>query len=406
MRWGLLGVVFVMAMLVAAPARADQLPVDWSVASVLSGGGTPDQVAGANDWSCKPSARHPRPVVLVHGFLANLGDNWHTMAPLLKNNGFCVFGLTYGRDPGEDTFGGMLPMEQSAAQLDAFVDRVLKTTGTDKVDLVGHSEGTMMPRWWMTFLDGAKKVDHYVMLTPLWDGTNVAGIGTVSDLARRLNANQDDVNAQTFAGLGCGACPEFANDSPWLKKVNGAGRALPGVTYTNIVTRYDELVSPYTSGILESPGVTNVTLQDVCPTDYSEHLAVAYDPMAAQLMLNALDPAHARPVPCTLMTPAGAPNPPEVGLAGSADGGSASHASSPACTRGRAVNLTLPRRRGERIRSVTATVGKRVVATRKGSSLRALRLAGLAPGKYTVKLRLHTTRGVRTATVRQTVACA
>ena len=49
-------------------------------------------------WTCRPSAAHPRPVVLVHGLLANMTDNWQTMSPLLANNGYCVFALTYGTD--------------------------------------------------------------------------------------------------------------------------------------------------------------------------------------------------------------------------------------------------------------------------------------------------------------------
>ena len=49
--------------------------------------------------------------------------------------------------------------------------------------------------------------------------------------------------------------------------------------YTNIVTRYDEVVIPYTSGYLApTHAVTNVTLQDKCPNDTTEHLRTPYDP--------------------------------------------------------------------------------------------------------------------------------
>jgi triacylglycerol lipase len=76
---------------------------------------------------------------------------------------------------------------------------------------------------------------------------------------------------------------------------------VPGISYTNIVTQYDELVEPYTSGI--EPGETNIVLQDQCPIDFTEHFQIAADPVAAADVLNALDPAHPRTVPCTLVLP-------------------------------------------------------------------------------------------------------
>jgi triacylglycerol lipase len=78
---------------------------------------------GANNWSCKPSAAHPRPVVLAHGLGATMGENWGGMSPLLARHGYCVFALTYGLDPGETFVGGVIPMEQSSHELAAFVDR-------------------------------------------------------------------------------------------------------------------------------------------------------------------------------------------------------------------------------------------------------------------------------------------
>lgn len=100
---------------------------------------------GWNDYSCKPSATHPRPVVLVHGTLANSVDNWLGLAPYLEDRGYCVFSLDYGQLPGVPVFYGLGPIDKSAEQLSAYVDKVLAATGAAKADLVGHSQGGMMP---------------------------------------------------------------------------------------------------------------------------------------------------------------------------------------------------------------------------------------------------------------------
>ena len=122
------------------------------------------------------------PVVLVHGLFANMTDNWQTMSPLLANNGYCVFALTYGVTPGAssplDQIGGLAPMEQSAAELSAFVDRVLAATGAHKVDIVGHSEGATMPDYYIEYLGGAAKVARYVGVSGVKHGTTLHGIGT------------------------------------------------------------------------------------------------------------------------------------------------------------------------------------------------------------------------------------
>ncbi len=388
------------ALTLAAPAAAAPLPVPWDASSLASGGQHPDSTPGANDFSCKPSAEHPRPVVLVHGLLATMGSNWPTMSPLLKNNGFCVFALTYGRKPGNPYFGGLTPMESSAEELRVFVDRVLAATGTTQVDMVSHSQGTIMPRWWMSFMGGAAKVHRWVLFTPLWEGTTLAGSDTLLQAAKLL-PNGEQTTGTTFDAAGCGSCPEFVKGSRYLADVDRAGRALPGIEYTNVMTKHDELVVPYTSGNLDAPGVRNIVLQDVCAKDNSEHAAVAYDPMAAQIMLNTLDPARARPVPCVDMSPAGAPNPPDVGLASAPTPVTAS-----SCPVGRPLRVRVGARRGERIRRITATVSGRRVAVRRGKALRSIVLERLPSGRRAIRLRLTDQHGrSRTVTVRRTVRC-
>jgi pimeloyl-ACP methyl ester carboxylesterase len=283
-------------------ATALALGVLAAPASALSS--LADPPPGANDFSCHPSARHPRPVVLVHGLGATMGENWGSLSPLLAKRGYCVFALTYGVDRRAPMFGGVLPIETSARELGAFVDRVLAATGASQVDLVGHSEGTFMPQYWLKFLGGARKVDRYVAMTPLYAGTQLGGLPALRDLATPFGL------AGPLVGLVsrvCGSCPEFLSGSAVVKQLSQGGAAAPGVRYTTIMTRNDELVRPYTSGYLDSPLATNIVLQHVCRHDLSEHAFVAFDPVVARLVFNALDPADARPVSCAGLPPAAPP---------------------------------------------------------------------------------------------------
>jgi triacylglycerol lipase len=259
---------------------------------------------GANNWSCKPSAAHPYPVVLVHGLGATMSENWSYMSPLLAARGYCVFALTYGLNPNYPYFGGVEPIEQSAPELASFVQQVLAATGASKVDLVGHSEGTFMPEYWLKYLGGASEVEKYVAMAPLYQGTDVGD-------AEQLEQAGDEFGVTgpvlSLIDDGCGSCTEFIAGSNMVKQLNAnGGPEVPGIQYTTIMTDHDELVVPYTSGELPPPA-TDIVVQNVCPLDLDEHVALAFDPVVAQLIFNALDPATAQPVSCAGIPPIAPP---------------------------------------------------------------------------------------------------
>lgn len=135
--------------------------------------------SGWNDYRCKPSAAHPRPVVLVHGTFGNSVDNWLGLAPYLTVRGYCVFSVDYGQLPGVPLFNGLGPIDKSAAQLSTFVDKVLAATGAAEADLVGHSQGGMMPRYYLKFLGGAAKVNALVGIAPDNHGTTLSGLANL-----------------------------------------------------------------------------------------------------------------------------------------------------------------------------------------------------------------------------------
>ncbi len=290
------------AVLPAAAAESD-LPVPYGFASALVAelAAPNSDPPGSNDPDCEPTAEHPDPVVLVHGLIATKTTNWQTMSPLLANEGYCVFALTYGEPGGlvpPGLVGGLTRMEESARELDAFVDDVLAATGAERVDLVGHSEGTLMPQYWLQFLGGAAVTDDYVAVTPLYDGTAADPL-PVAALAAALGVREP------VGGLVeplCASCPQFVSGSEYLTRMQAEGTTVPGVTYTTVLTRYDELVVPYTSGLLA--GATNIVVQDGCEIDLSDHVSIISTERTGQIVLNALDPANAEDPPCRPSLPA------------------------------------------------------------------------------------------------------
>ena len=65
---------------------------------------------------------------------------------------------------------------------------------------------------------------------------------------------------------------------------------------------------PYTNAFLPAASnVTNITVQNQCILDGSDHLEIAADPIALADMLNALDPSSPVKVPCLVVLPVTGP---------------------------------------------------------------------------------------------------
>nr|WP_246045086.1 alpha/beta fold hydrolase [Rhodococcus oryzae] len=262
-----------------------------------------DPPAGANDWSCRPTQQHPRPVVLLHGTGWSMKQSLPVLTSTLKADGYCVYALNYGGT--REYFGlfgpykwGTAAIGDSARELAKFVDRVRESTGVAQVDIVGHSQGGMMPRQYLKFDGGAdlndparNKVRTLVMLAPSNHGSTFNG-ESVTGVAMN----------QQLAG------------SEFLQNLNAGQETYPGIDYTVIASETDKTITPPNSSFLiPAPGtsVRNLFVQEVCPND---SLDVAHSgqvlypdkgkgmldhPVSLFLVRQALDPTLQGPVPCS-----------------------------------------------------------------------------------------------------------
>lgn len=295
----MLAVLAAAVMVVAAPAAAQaSYAVPYGSAAlgdaVWNEAFAPESVEGANRSSCKPSAAHPYPVVLVHATLADEGSNWVTLAPLLANEGYCVYSFNYGETaaslpaipfitPGR--IDGLGHIERSAEELSSFVNRVLAKTKTAKVDLIGHSQGGMMPNYYIKFLGGAGKVNELIGLAPSNHGTTLDGLTTLTEVFPFAG----DIVTGLLEFLGTPALPEQEQSSAFVKKLFGAGDpVVAGVRYVVIETVHDEVVTPYTNAFLSGPNVTDITIQSQCPNDPVAHIGMFDDSPSLQNVVNQL----------------------------------------------------------------------------------------------------------------------
>ncbi|SFA72112.1 Triacylglycerol esterase/lipase EstA, alpha/beta hydrolase fold [Amycolatopsis marina] len=201
--------------------------------------------------AASPAAPERNPVILVHGLFGSPG-NWSQVTASLQEAGYAEEQIV--------TFGYNSISQSNAVtaeKLGAKVDEVLARTGSSKVDIVGHSMGSLNSRYCIKYAGCAGKVDDWVSLA----GPN---------------------NGVTSANL-CWwqiTCREMRIGSTFITKLNTVA-TLPGdVQGTVIWSPDDGVVTPATSSVLD--GVHNIEVAGV------RHIAMLTDDKVAGLLADAL----------------------------------------------------------------------------------------------------------------------
>jgi triacylglycerol esterase/lipase EstA (alpha/beta hydrolase family) len=117
-----------------------------------------------------PGARGkgPRPVIVLHGYAMNRANYLPLAYRLAKAGLGPIFGFEYW------TLGRVAA---GAKQLGWFVDEVREATGAAQVDIIGHSMGGVVARYYVTFAGGDGIVANLVTLGSPHAGTDVSAIG-------------------------------------------------------------------------------------------------------------------------------------------------------------------------------------------------------------------------------------
>ena len=137
--------------------------VEWGAAAALS-------AARPTGFLPLPGARThgPRPILVLHGYAMNRA-NFLPLALRLARAGLGpVFGFEYW------TLGRTAA---AARQLGWFIDEVRAATGATEVDLIGHSIGGMVGRYYVSLAGGDGIARHLITIGSPHTGTDVSRIG-------------------------------------------------------------------------------------------------------------------------------------------------------------------------------------------------------------------------------------
>lgn len=156
------------------------------------------------------------PVILVHGILGQRHLYWNVFKHRLADAGLryhdCI--LPYGM---------LGDMRIAARILKDKVDNALRHDGSKKVDLVCHSAGGLVARYYLMYLGGDKHVDNLVTLGTPHQGTYFSYVLPVPIL---------QIAKQSRPG------------SHFLDEVNGEGHLPAGVRFWNFWSPLDGVVLP------------------------------------------------------------------------------------------------------------------------------------------------------------------
>ncbi|MBC9716099.1 triacylglycerol lipase [Streptomyces sp. TRM66268-LWL] len=108
------------------------------------------------------------PVIFVHGYNAGPGV-WGSLREDFKSSGYTDAELfSWGYDTSQSV------NETLSGRFAAYVDEVRAQTGAAQVDIVAHSFGSLVTRWYIKHGGGLAKVDDWVSLAGPNHGTSTA----------------------------------------------------------------------------------------------------------------------------------------------------------------------------------------------------------------------------------------
>ncbi|MFF2111246.1 esterase/lipase family protein [Rhodococcus koreensis] len=169
-----------------------------------------------------------------------------------------------------------------------------RAPGADRVDLVGHSQGGLVPLFYINHLGGESKIGTMIGVAPATHGISAYGM---------LNFLAAHSQAKDAVGKVIPAVDDGTAGSAFVTGTGEGGMTRPGVEYATVSSRHDLVVQLSESQLPPGPNVSNVVVQEFCPEDLTNHGTMVYDDITLRIVRNLLDPATAVAPACHPVAP-------------------------------------------------------------------------------------------------------
>jgi hypothetical protein len=136
--------------------------------------------AGYNEVSATKESGKIRPIIFVHG-MSGSGDQFEAQALRFASNGY-PDNYIVALDHNSSSLFDMGRQNN----LNRLINHMLRETGADKVELVGHSMGTSISMFYLSWRSHAAKVAHYINIDGFGNIRLPGGVPTLNIMATEL----------------------------------------------------------------------------------------------------------------------------------------------------------------------------------------------------------------------------
>ena len=165
-----------------------------AVAAIAIGVAAYYAISASFESQTTQTAANPLPVVLVHG-LGEDASIWREWEGLLEQDGIPFYTITFQKS--DDRCGAAIA---HATELAERIQEIKRETGSEQVNIVGHSKGGIDARVYLA--NGTKEVENLVMIgtpnagTPIAETTSMCA-PAVWDVLPGANATLAEMNPNT-----------------------------------------------------------------------------------------------------------------------------------------------------------------------------------------------------------------